>query len=98
MDPSWSNLIERAKHNEKAAFQMLYQNSYADVYRTVKLLIWNEEIVRETVQDVYVKGFADISSLEDPERFLPWVKRIAASRASEWFRRTQGKPPSVERK
>ena len=87
MKHTWSELVERAKRNDQDAFYDLYQNSYDPVYRTVKSMVRDDDAALDIVQDAFVKGFASLSTLEDTEQFLPWMKRIATNKARDWFKK-----------
>lgn len=89
MELSWKAWIEGAKNNEQDAFYALYQNSYDAVYRTVKSMVRDDDAALDIVQDSFVKGFENLASLNDPESFLPWMKRIATNKAKDWFKKKQ---------
>ena len=86
MKIAWEQLIERANRNDQDAFYDLYQNSYDPVYRTVKSMVRDDDAALDIVQDAFVKGFASLSTLENPEQFLPWMRRIATNKAKDWFK------------
>lgn len=92
MEHTWSDLVERAKNNQQDAFNELYQNSYDAIYRTVKSMIRDDDTALDIVQDTFVKGFDSLSELKDPNSFLPWMKRIAANKARDWFKKKQDIP------
>ena len=87
MEHSWSELIQRAKAEDQEAFYALYQNSYDAVYRTVKSMVKDEDAVLDIVQDSFVKGFESLSSLTEPDNFIPWMKRIAVNKAKDYFKK-----------
>lgn len=87
MDYTWNALIERAKNNDQQAFNELYQNSYDVVYRTVKSMVKDEDTALDIVQDAFIKAFANLSMLENPDNFLAWIKRIAINKAKDWFKK-----------
>ena len=89
MERAWSDWVEKAKANDQDAFYELYQNSYDTVYRTVKSMIRDDDEALDIVQDAFVKGFGSLSALEDPNAFLPWIKRIAVNKAKDWFKKRQ---------
>ena len=89
MELRWNEWIERAKGNDQDAFYQLYQNSYDAVYRTVKSMIRDDDMVMDIVQDAFVKGFSNLSALDNPCSFVPWMRRIAANKAKDWFKKKQ---------
>lgn len=40
------------------------------------------------MQDSYVKGFQNLSQLQDPDKFRAWIKRIAHNRVVDYLRKT----------
>lgn len=89
MEVQWGILLEQAKNDDQTAFEELYRNSYNAVYRTVKSMVKEEETVMDIVQESFVKGFASLSSLENPDTFPYWIRQIATNKARDWFRKRQ---------
>lgn len=82
-------LINRAKNGDEDAVSELYRRTYNNVYFTVKALIKSEDTVLDIVQDSYVKGFKNLSQLQDPDKFRAWIKRIAHNSAVDYLRKTK---------
>lgn len=87
MECTWSSLIEKAKNNDQDAFGTLYQSSYEIVYKTVKSRINDIDAVFDIVQDAFMKAFDSLSLLDNPDHFLPWIKRIAVNKAKDWCKK-----------
>lgn len=87
MGHTWSDLIKRAIANDQNAFYELYQRSYDAVYRTVKSMVRDDDDAMDIVQDAFVKGFDSLSTLENPDNFIPWMRRIATNKAKDWFKK-----------
>lgn len=83
------NLIENAKKGNQDAITELYNRTYNNVYFTVKALIKSEDTILDIVQDSYVKGFKNLSQLQDPDKFRAWIKRIAHNSAVDYLRKTK---------
>lgn len=83
------NLIENAKNGNQNAITELYNRTYNNVYFTVKALIKSEDTILDIVQDSYVKGFKNLSQLQDPDKFRAWIKRIAHNSAVDYLRKTK---------
>lgn len=82
-----SELIEAAKKGDDAAISELYLRSYNSVYYNIKLMIKDEETVLDVLQDSYIKAFRNLQSLEKPEYFTAWTKRIAVNTAKDCLKK-----------
>lgn len=80
-------LVGRARRGDTDAVSVLYEQTYSKVYYTVKSMIKNEDDVLDVLQDAYLKAFTHLTSFEGGEKFLPWVKQIAANTARDRLRR-----------
>lgn len=74
-------LIKRWKAGDGDAFTEIYEKSQRLVYTTCLGILNNEQDAEEATQDTYLKVYENIGSLADEKAFIPWLKRIAASRA-----------------
>lgn len=52
-------------------------------------MIKSEDTILDIVQDSYVKGFKNLSQLQDPDKFRAWIKRIAHNSAVDYLRKTK---------
>lgn len=84
---SMEELVGRARRGDTDAVSALYEQTYSKVYYTVKSMIKNEDDVLDVLQDAYLKAFTHLKSFEGGEKFLPWVKQIAANTARDRLRR-----------
>lgn len=84
---SMEELVGRARRGDTDAVSVLYEQTYSKVYYTVKSMIKNEDDVLDVLQDAYLKAFTHLTSFEGGEKFLPWVKQIAANTARDRLRR-----------
>ena len=82
-----SQFVERAKMKDQEAIAVLYEKSYTGVFYTVKSMIKDEDAVFDIVQDTYVKAFEHLESFSGNDKFLPWVKQIAANTARDWLKK-----------
>ncbi|MDE6686781.1 MAG: RNA polymerase sigma factor [Lachnospiraceae bacterium] len=72
-------LVDKAKQGDHAAFEELYSISSKHVYFTCISFLGNEEDAKDVMQDVYITAYEKLSSLNDAEKFVPWVNRIAVN-------------------
>ena len=82
-----SEFVKRAKTGDQDAIASLYEKTYTQVFYTVKSMIKDEDAVFDILQDAYMKAFAHLGSFEGDDKFLPWVKQIAANTARDWLKK-----------
>lgn len=82
-----SEFVKRAKTGDQDAIAALYEKTYTQVFYTVKSMIKDEDAVFDILQDAYMKAFAHLDSFEGDDKFLPWVKQIAANTARDWLKK-----------
>lgn len=82
-------LTDRAMSGDESALTELYRRTYPFVYKTVSVLIKNEDVVLDILQDSYVKAFQNLGQLKEPDKFRAWVKRIAHNRAIDYLRKAK---------
>ena len=84
-----AELVRRAKGGDQEALSDLYEQSYGQVYYTVKSMVRNEDDVFDILQDSYIKAFSHLDSFEGGEKFTAWVRQIAANTARDWMKKTR---------
>lgn len=82
-----SEFVKKAKTGDQDAIASLYEKTYTQVFYTVKSMIKDEDAVFDILQDAYMKAFAHLDSFEGDDKFLPWVKQIAANTARDWLKK-----------
>ncbi len=82
-------LLYRAKINDQLALTELYNKTKDCVYYTVTALIKDNDAALDIMQDSYIKAFNQLNQLEKPEKFKPWIKRIAHNHAIDYLRKNK---------
>ena len=59
-----SELIRKAKGEDQSAISILYEQTYNQVYYTVKSMIKDEDAVFDILQDSYIKAFSHLGRFE----------------------------------
>ena len=75
-------LVARAKAGDQTAFAELYEQTNAELYRTVRSMVWDEDQTWDVLQDSYLRAWRGLDGLEANEAFLPWLRRIAVNAAA----------------
>jgi len=81
-------LVRRARSGDEQAFSELLQTHRAAITSTlVACGVRQPETAQDLAQDVALKAWSRLSSLNDPRTFKAWVRRIAANAARDHLRR-----------
>ena len=83
--------VALAHDGNQQAMSTLYEKTYSKVFYTVKSIIKNDDEVLDILQDTYIKVFTHLDTFEGNEKFLPWVKQIAANTARDWLKKKKPK-------
>ena len=76
-------LVNKAKQGDPAAFEKLYSISCKKVYFTCISFLRNEEDAKDVMQNVYITAYEKLTSLNDAEKFVPWVNKIAVNKCKK---------------
>lgn len=77
MDQPIDVLLSAAGRGDSAAFEQLYHYAYPTVHQECLAVLRNPIDAEDAVQDSYVRIYRKLDTLQNPEKFLPWCKRIA---------------------
>lgn len=69
----FTDAVTRAKAGDQSAFEELYWKSYALLEREAKKFYHTPEDVADALQDVYLRIYEKLDTLQDPKRFLGWA-------------------------
>lgn len=72
-------LVARARTGDQAAFVELYRQTSAELYRSVRAMVRDEDLAWDILQDSYLRAFRGLDKLQTNEAFLPWLRRIAVN-------------------
>lgn len=83
MDTKLQNAVKRLKEGDKQAFDEIFQEEYAKVFARVKtsMVGFDQSDVEDVVQDVFIKVYEKIDTLENIDTFEGWLSRIARNTA-----------------
>lgn len=77
--------VHNALNGDQEGFEKLYQATSKAVYFTCLSLVKNRTDAEDLMQDVYITAFTKLSSLSQPEKFTPWIKRIAVNKCKDFL-------------
>ena len=73
----YADLVRKYKSGDEEAFSEIYDRSSRFVYMTCLNTLGNPEDAQDAMQETYLTVVNDIGKLEDNEKFLGWIKKIA---------------------
>jgi RNA polymerase sigma-70 factor (ECF subfamily) len=82
-----SELIQRYKDGEKAAFDVLVSRYLKLVYTVVYRFVNQHEAAEDVTQDAFVKAMQAINSFDTNKEFKPWLMTIAKNQARDWLKK-----------
>ncbi|HVX67084.1 MAG TPA: sigma-70 family RNA polymerase sigma factor [Bryobacteraceae bacterium] len=81
------DLIARARRKDVEAYNLLVSRWEKRVFSYLFRLVRSREDALDLSQDVFLKAYQNLAKLENPERFGPWLFRIAHNEAYSMLRR-----------
>lgn len=84
-----SYLVQKVRENDQEALAEIYKISSPAVYKTIWVLIKDEDTVYDILQDTYVKAFTRLDQLQNPDKLIPWLKMIANNLAKDWLKKSK---------
>lgn len=82
-----ADVVRRAAAHDQAAMTELYTKTNRELFKLIRSIVRNEDDANDILQDSFIKCFAKLRDLEHPERFMPWMKRIAANTAKDYLKK-----------
>jgi RNA polymerase sigma-70 factor (ECF subfamily) len=76
VDPD-AELVEKARHGDRAAFGVLFQKHHGRIYAMCMRLLKNPSEVDDAVQQTFLEAWRCLSRFEGRSRFTTWVTRVA---------------------
>ena len=90
-------LVQKASEGDREAFEELYKKTCRSVYFTCLGFLKEEQEARDITQDVYLAALEKLDTLEDAEKFKPWLYRIAANKSMNRLKKMRPGLPGDER-
>ena len=80
--------LEKAILGDESAFQLVYQETHQDVYRTVAFLVYNKQDIEEIVNEVYMHMWRSYQKYDPKRPFRFWLHGITVHLVQDWKRKT----------
>ncbi|AWP30488.1 RNA polymerase sigma factor [Paenibacillus vortex V453] len=79
--------LEQAKLGDESAFQLVYQATHQDVYRTVAFLVYNKQDIEDIVNEVYMRMWRSMDKYDPNRPFRFWLHGITVRLVQDWKRK-----------
>lgn len=86
--PEW---LERAKHNDMKAWEMLVSENEKMVYHIAYRMMQNEEEAKDISQEIFLKVYRNLQKFDEKSAFSTWLYRIAVNTCIDALRKKKGK-------
>lgn len=80
------------------SFQRLYDATSADVYRTVRYLLINQQDVEDVVSEVYMALWKSIDQFDQERTFRFWLHGLILRKTQDWRRKSWRRLRIIERR
>jgi len=80
-------LVDQTLCGNQAAFEKLLIKYRPMIFDLVIAYVKNSADAEDLTQEVFLKAYQNLSSLEEPKQFFFWLRRIAQNHCIDWLRR-----------
>jgi RNA polymerase sigma factor (sigma-70 family) len=81
-----ADLVEAVRSGDTEAFSQLYRAHAGAVRAVAASQVHDREAIADIVQDTFFRALRNLTSLQDPARFRPWLLSIARNLATDQLR------------
>lgn len=82
-------LVERAQSGDRQAFDALASAIYDRLYAVGRRILRDGYEAQDAVQDALIRGWRDLRSLRDPQKFEAWMHRLLVNACHDQRRRAR---------
>ncbi len=83
------NLIIKAKKGDAAAFTQIYNLYFKRIYQFIYFRVSHKETAEDLAEDVFLKVYGKLSSLDSHNSFEGWLYQIARNIVIDYYRQKQ---------
>jgi RNA polymerase sigma-70 factor (ECF subfamily) len=91
-----AELLQRCRAGDELAWEVLVRTYQARICSIACTYTGDADEARDLAQDVFVRVYRKLDTCRDPERFLPWMIRIARNVCLDRLRRRKARPPAQD--
>lgn len=89
-------LVKQARSGLETAFAQIYDLYFTKIYRFIFYRVGHKETAEDLAEDVFIKAFGSLPSLEDDKVFESWLYTIARNKVIDYYRSKKALVPIEE--
>jgi RNA polymerase sigma-70 factor (ECF subfamily) len=89
-------LLERCRAGDDLAWEALVRGYQGRVYAVAYNYMRDREEARDMAQEIFIKMYRRLHTLQGGERFLPWLIRLTRNACIDRLRRKKARPPASD--
>ena len=79
-------ILAKAKAGNQAAFGEIYNLFFKKIYQFIYYRVGHKEAAEDLAEEVFLKAFGKISSVNDDSSFVGWLYQIARNIVIDYYR------------
>jgi RNA polymerase sigma-70 factor, ECF subfamily len=79
-------VIVKAKQGDQAAFAEIYNHYFKKIYQFVYYRIGHKEAAEDLCEEVFLKAYGKISTINSDASFVGWLYQIARNKVIDYYR------------
>jgi RNA polymerase sigma factor (sigma-70 family) len=83
--------VIRARQGDSTAFERLAMRHMTDLYRMATAMVGAAD-ARDVTQETLIAAWRELPRLRNPDRFVPWLRRILVNRCQNQMRSRSRRP------
>lgn len=80
------SLLHRANSGDERAFGEIYNLYFQKIYRFIYFRVSHKELAEDLTEDVFIKAYRKLSTIQDPAAFEGWLYQIARNTVIDHYR------------
>src|SRR4051812_38116798 len=80
------DLVRKAKQGQEEAFGSIYNLYFEKIYRFIYYRVSHKEVAEDLAEEVFLKVFSKLSSIEKDGSFEGWLYQIARNKVIDYYR------------
>lgn len=92
MEPTDLELVERAQHGDRDAFERLVNRYQHRVFNHVSRMVESPDDAADLTQDIFIKVFRSLNRFRGQASFQTWLYRVTANVCVDRHRRARRSP------
>lgn len=82
----FSAVLARAKAGDQEALAEIYELYFKKIYRFIFFRVGHKEQAEDLAEDVFLKAFVKLASLQEAQAFEGWIYQIARNLVIDYYR------------